>query len=104
MSKDDWDNFSIKIDSLISSNQILSHVSDNHPIRNDHHLNAIWNHLRDCIIRASSEHIPTKQISTNSHHHLSKELANDQKDIHLLNKIYKKIYRIKTSATLPSLW
>src|ERR1044072_2472547 len=90
MTSEAWDNFSNMLYSLILNDQILNKVHSASDISSKNHLNCLWSHWRDLVIKAADRHIPYVMATTGKNDFVPKNLQHIQKSIKSLNTILKR--------------
>ena len=89
MTEDAWNKFSTMLDGLVLKNQILIKLYSISNISSKNHLNCLWSHWRDLVIKAADVNIPHVMTFTEKSDYVPKDLKNIQKSIRAINTILK---------------
>ena len=90
MTEEAWNKFSTMLDGLILKDQILNKIHSSSNISSKNHLNCLWSHWRDSVIKAADGHIPSIMTTTGKNDFIPKNLRNIQKCIKSTNSILKR--------------
>src|ERR1043166_8238025 len=77
------------LDGLILNDNITSNLHSTSNISSKRHLNCIWSHWRDLVIKAANANIPYVMTPTGMSDYVPKDLKNIQKSIKSINTILK---------------